>query len=106
MKHPGIIRDRVLARVVDMLEHLRIQVSLLPETEVDVLRLIERPAQYDLAVHVCNVVMERLGHTTAPSEPRFDKTRRLLAKKTRGPRGVPRSRPALPEEIVEEPANG
>lgn len=89
MKHPGLIRDRVLARVVDMLEHLRIQVSLLPETEVDVLRLIERPAQYDLAVHVCNVVMERLGHTTAPSEPRFDKTRRAMAKKNpRRGRGV------------------
>lgn len=64
-----------------MLEHLRIQVSMLAETEVEVLKVIERPQQYDLAVDVSNFVMSRLGHDTAPSQPRFDKTRRALTKK-------------------------
>ena len=79
-------------------EHLRIQVSCLPETEIDVLRVIERPQQFDLAVDITNFVMERFGHvagsgpcrhTPDPKEPRFDKTRRALNKKNpRRGRGV------------------
>lgn len=89
MKHPGLIRERVLAGAIDYLEHLRIRVSMLPETEVDVLTVIERPQQYDLAVDVTNFVMERFGHSTAPKEARFDKTRRAMAKKNpRRGRGV------------------
>jgi hypothetical protein len=100
-----LIRDRILARTVDMLEHLRIQVSCLPETEIDVLRVIERPQQFDLAVEVTNFVMERLGHSTAPKEPRFDKTRRALAKKSpRRGRGVlkPEDEALLSGASVEE----
>ena len=83
------IRDRVLKRVVDMLEHLRIQVSMMPETNVEVLRALERPQQFDLAEDVAKYLMEKLGHATAPKEPRFDKTRRELAKKNpRRGRGV------------------
>lgn len=86
---PGMIRDRVLARTVDMLEHLRIQLSMLSEIDFDVQRKLERPQQYDLAVEVANYVMEKLGHETAPVEPRFDKTRRAMAKKNpRRGRGV------------------
>lgn len=89
IRQPTLIRDRVLARVIDMLEHLRIQVSMLAETEYDVLKVIERPQQYDIAVDLSNYLMARLGHTAAPSEPRFDKTRRALAKKRgRPPRGL------------------
>lgn len=89
MKHPAVVRDRVLARVVDMLEHLRIQVGMYTPEELEVLHLIERPQQYDFAVEVTNFVMTRLGHETAPSEPRFDKTRRQLRKRQgRPPKGL------------------
>lgn len=89
MKQPVLVRDRLLQRVVDMLEHFRIQVSMFSDTEIDVMRAVERPNQYDLAVDVTNYLMGRLGHVTAPSEPRFDKTRRAMAKKRgRPPRGL------------------
>jgi len=98
MKHPALVRDRVLAGAVEYLERLRIRVSMLPETEIDVLRVLERPQQHDLAVDITNFVMERFGHvagsgpcrqTPDPKEPRFDKTRRALNKKNpRRGRGV------------------
>jgi hypothetical protein len=89
MRHPALVRDRVLAGAVEYLERLRIRVSMLPETETDVLRVVERPQQHDLAVDITNFVMEKFGHTTAPKEPRFDKTRRAAAKKNpRRGRGV------------------
>lgn len=90
MKHPAQIRERVLKRVVDMLEHLRIQVSMLPETETDVLRALERPQQFDLAEDVARYLMEKLGHATNPKNPQyFDKTKRALSKKhPRRGRGV------------------
>lgn len=81
MKHPAVVRDRLLARVLDMLEHFRLQLTLLPDTEHEVLRQIERPQQHDVAVDVTNFVMGRLGHACAPKDPRFDKTRRAAAKK-------------------------
>ncbi len=80
---PGMIRDRVLARTVDMLEHLRIQVSCLPEIDLTVLKLLERPQQFDLAETLATFLMEQLGHETKPKEPRFDKTRRQLNKKAK-----------------------
>lgn len=90
MKHPALIRDRILTNVTQMLERLRIQISMLPETEVDVLRQLERPQQDDVAIHVTNTVLAQLGHeTTAPSNSYFDKTRRAQAKKNpRRGRGV------------------
>lgn len=89
-----MIRDRVVARTRDMLEHLRLQVAMLPETELDVLRCLERPQQFDLVVDVANFVMERLGNKpTAPKDPRFDKSRRALAKQSpKPPRGVPKAK--------------
>lgn len=89
IKQPAFVRERVMAGAIDMLEHLRCRISMLPETELHVLSVIERPQQFDLAVDMTNYVMDRLGHTTAPKEPRFDKTRRALAKKApRRGRGV------------------
>lgn len=89
MKQPTMVRDRVLAGVQDMLEHLRVRLTLLPQTEVDVLKRIERPQQFDLAVEVANHLMDRLGHSTQPTQARFDKTRRRLTKKRgKPPRGM------------------
>lgn len=89
MKNVSQVRDRVVRGTLDMLEHLRIRISMLPDTEVDVLTKLERPNQFDLAEDVAKFVMEKLGHATTPKEPRFDKTRRELAKKNpRRGRGV------------------
>lgn len=89
MRNPTLIRDRVLARTLDMLEHLRIQVSCLAEPDREVLQKLERPQQYDLGVTLADRLMELLGHVTTPSEPRFNKTRRQLTKKVkRRGRGV------------------
>jgi hypothetical protein len=82
MKNVSQVRDRVVRGTVDMLEHLRIRISMLPETDVDVLVKLERPHQFDLAEELAKFLMEKLGHSTAPKEPRFDKTRRALAKQT------------------------
>ncbi len=89
IKRPQLVRERVLARVLDMLEHLRIQLSMLPETEVDILKQIERPQQFDFAVDVANHVMAKLGHQSKQAETgsRFDATRRTLAKKQGKRRG-------------------
>jgi hypothetical protein len=86
------IRERTLARTLDMLEHLRLQVSMLPTSEPDVLRVLEKPQVFDLAVELTNATMTKFGHTTAPSESRFDKTRRAMNKLVPRLRGEPRSR--------------
>lgn len=103
MRHPTQVRDRVLARVVDMLELLRIQVGCYQPDELEVLRLIERPQQYDVAAEVAAFVMSKLGHETAPSEPRFDKTRRQLNKRRgRPPKGLT---PEERENYYKEPVS-
>lgn len=89
MKNPGQIRDRVLKGVVDMLEALRIRVSMYHSDELEVLGKLEKPQQFDLAVKIAGDVMVELGHATAPKDPRFDKTRRAMNKKhPRRGRGV------------------
>jgi hypothetical protein len=82
-----------------MLEHLRLQISLLPVSEPDALRVLEKPQVFDLAVVLSNVVMAKFGHVTTPSEPRYDKTRRAMNKLVPKPlRGEPR-----PKRIEAEP---
>lgn len=65
-------------------------VSMYHADDADVLRQLERPQQFDLAVGVTNYVMTQLGCTpSAPKEPRFEKTRRAANKKApRRGRGV------------------
>lgn len=84
-QHSAIVRERVVARTLDMLEHLRIQVSCLPKTEIDfdALKKLERPQQFDLAEIVARCVMDQLY----PKDPRFDKTRRTLNEQVKGLRG-------------------
>ena len=58
-----------------MLERLRIRIGMYASDELDVLRKLEQPQQYDLTVKLTNQVMGEFGHLTQPKEPRFDKTR-------------------------------
>lgn len=62
--------------------------------DLDVLRQLERPQQFDLAEDLTRYTMEKLGHVNkTPKDPRFDKTRRALAKTIlKPPRGVGRPR--------------
>lgn len=92
MKNVAIVRERVIARTLDMLEHLRLQLAY-PEPDMEVLRLLERPQQFDLAEDIARYVMEKLGHTNGqPSDPRFDKTRRALNEVVKqGPRRMTQS---------------
>jgi hypothetical protein len=90
LKHPEPIRQRALKCVSTMLKEIHQWVACYGADDTDVLRQLENPQQFDLAVDVTNFVMERLGQKApAPKEPRFDKTRRALAKKSpRRGRGV------------------
>jgi hypothetical protein len=61
--------------------------------DLEVLKQLERPNQFDLAVETTNYLMGKLGHeVAAPKEPRYDRTRRVLTKKRLAgrPRGVKR----------------
>lgn len=90
MKQPGPIRERALRSVTRMLEEVRLWLSMYHPDDPDVLRRLERPQQFDLAVNVTNYVMAELGREpSAPKEPRFEKTRRAANKKApRRGRGV------------------
>jgi hypothetical protein len=68
-----MVRERVLKRSVDMLEHLRLQ-------EPDVLRLIEKPQVYDLAVELTDTLLAKFGYVSEVTDPRFSKTHRLMSK--------------------------
>jgi hypothetical protein len=84
-----MVRDRILTRMVDALQHLCLQISMYNPDELEVLRAIERPQQFDVAEDLTNYLMERLGHATAPKDKRFDKTHRAMTrKKGKGPRGL------------------
>lgn len=110
MKNPGAIRDRALRSVTTMLEEVRLWLSMYQAEDVEVLRVLERPQQFDLAVELTDYVMERLGRKPpAPKDPRFSKTRRALAKKSpRRGRGVlkPADVAALNGDASEEPQSG
>lgn len=82
MKHPGPIRDFVMRGVVDMLEALRIRISMYHPDELGVLKVIERPQQFDVATDLCNRTMRALGHEVGEkTESRFNRTRRAMTKK-------------------------
>lgn len=81
IKQPSMVRDRVMSDVVHMVKHLYSMLTLLPMTEVDVLRALDGERGDALIVDLTNRVMAHCGHDAAPSQPRFDKTRRKLKKK-------------------------
>ena len=106
MKQPTAVRDRVARRVLDMLEHLRVQLSMLPDTELDVLKLLERPQQFDLGVELTDFVMGKFGAPVHEyKDPRFNPTRRAMAKRRlKGPRGTRVKIKGLQEPTMAEAA--
>jgi hypothetical protein len=88
IKNPGAVRERVLSDVMHMIKHMYLMLTMLPETERDVLLSLESPKAEALQVEVTNMLMAKFGHMTAPSEPRFDKTRRRLKRKAPKLRGA------------------
>jgi hypothetical protein len=88
MKRPALVRDRILARTVDMLEHLRLQISMWLPDETDCLLILNRPSQFEVAETLTKVLFERLGGAPAtPKEPRFDKLHRAKRKYTKRLKG-------------------
>jgi hypothetical protein len=87
IKQPTLIRDRIIRH----LHELRIQISQLPEFERDALMALggvpyEDP---DALTATANILLERLGNAPAKVlDPRFDKTKRALAKTSKPPRGA------------------
>jgi len=92
VKHPESVREQVMFGLMQACERLRIQASMRWPDDLEILgRLANRGQSYDLAMALTERCMELLGHQAKPpKDPRFDKTRRALAKRTKGPRGVPR----------------
>jgi hypothetical protein len=87
IKQPTLIRDRIIRH----LHELRVQISQLPEFEHDALMALggvpyEDP---DAMTATANILLERLGNTPAKvRDPRFDKTKRAIAKTSKPPRGA------------------
>lgn len=91
IKQPGAVRDLVVSDVDHMSRHLHATLTMRDPTEHDALTALEDPQRQGFIVDVANFVLARFGHVTQPSEPRYDKARRALAKKTpKGPRGEPK----------------
>lgn len=87
IKQPTLIRDRIIRH----LHELRVQISQLPEFEPDALMALGGVpyTDADAMTATANILLERLGNAPAKvRDPRFDKTRRQLAKKSKPPRGA------------------
>ena len=91
---PTLVRDRLVRLVSDMLFAFRTHVTMMPQLEPEILNALEPIGRQAITIVVVNTVLVAVGgERSEAKEPRFDKTRRALAKKTRkGPRGVPRKR--------------
>ena len=94
MKQPTLIRGRIER----LLRDLRVHISMLPEREEVALLALEGPQALDNITEIANFIMAKLGHSCTPSEPRFDKTRRAMAKRRGRP---PRGEKAIPGEAHE-----
>lgn len=91
MKHVERVRSEVVAHTERFLEHLRVRWSLYFGDDPELLDRINRPHHPELTVLLANTLMRALGNGSAgPQDPRFDKTRRLVNKRVKGPRGVPK----------------
>lgn len=76
------MREHATSRAALMLRSLHLDISCRLSDELEALGRIERADfRFDLAIEVANLVLERLGApVSAPADPRFDKTRRAMAK--------------------------
>lgn len=91
IKQAALFRERiVIGEVRRMLKLMELHTSAGFPAETDVLNALAKRGTEDLELPLVSFVMELLGAPPSrPSEPRFDKTKRALAKKTpKGPRGV------------------
>lgn len=80
LKQPVLIRAKVLREVAQLFRNTRSFISCLPELECEALDALGGDAWLDNATDVANLILERMGHELAPTERRYDKARRELAK--------------------------
>lgn len=93
IKQAELFRDRiVIAETRRMLKSMELHVSGGFPDETDVINALKGRGESDLELPLVKFVMELFGHPPSRAkDPRFDKTRRALSKKTpKRPRGEPR----------------
>jgi hypothetical protein len=97
MRHPTEVRNEILGAIQHAMDRIRIRLSMYLADDLEVLKAFEKPQQFDLAEDLTRYTMEKLGHLNkAPSDPRFDKTRRLNAKRRgRPPKGLTKEERAV-----------
>jgi hypothetical protein len=78
IKQSNAVREMVVADIDRMLRHMHAVLTLRDPTEHDALLALQDPQRRELIVDMSNLMLERFGHITAPSEPRYDKTRRAM----------------------------
>jgi hypothetical protein len=78
IKQTAAVRELVVSDIDRMLRHLHAMLTLRDPTEHDALLALQEPQRRGLIVDMTNLMLERFGHTTAPSDPRYDKTRRAV----------------------------
>lgn len=81
MKNIERVRQEVVAHTERFLDHLRVRWSLYFGDDPDLLAAIDRPRHADLTVLLADTLMRELGDKRPGAKnPRFDKTRRAVAK--------------------------
>lgn len=89
IKQPTLIRDRVLSEAIRLCKTMLITIGTYYPDERHILGILEERGEEDLALSIANHIMQKFGAPPSQvKDPRFDKTRRALAKKMpKGPRG-------------------
>lgn len=101
LQHTRVVRDRVLMNVLRMLGELHSWVSCYHADDRGMLFALEDPQRQTLAIRIAETVLVQLGaEPSQPQNPRFNKTRRALARlQPKGPRGVRKKDLAKAEAI-------
>jgi hypothetical protein len=95
LKQAELFRDRiVIPEARRMLKQMELHTSCGFPNETDVINTLAGRGERDMELGLVKFLMEQFGHPHSHvQDPRFDKTRRALAKATpKGPRGEPRKR--------------
>ena len=92
MRNAERVRQMVVADVDRMVRHLRIHFGLFFGDDRDLLLRIGEDRHTEIMVTVANALMRELGDGRAGERPaRDDRTRRIVNKRTKRPRGVTRA---------------
>lgn len=94
IRQAELFRDRiVIPEARRMLKAMELHTGCGFPEEVDVINALKLRGERDLELGLVKFLMELFGHPPSQvKDPRFDKTRRALAKKTlKRPRGEPRN---------------